>query len=107
METDLSLQFQTNLIELMQYFEFTYIHHSPYAGRPAASRQAGAAKKIRYENPLSHIPRFGGDMNEVFPKSFKKHWCACMYRGLHVPTFKSVRVCTHMYSEALQLLGTV
>jgi len=36
-------------------------------------------------------------MNEVFPKSFKKHWCACMYRGLHVPTFKSVRVCTHIH----------
>ena len=54
------------------------------------------------------MPRFGGDKNSRFSQTLKKTLvCACMYRGLHVPTFKSVRVCTHMYSEALQFLGTV
>jgi len=92
-----TLQIQTNLSVLKQLLPDHLIPgipgipsklHTPLAGKPKASRRAGAAKENRHENPISQIARFGGDMNQGFPKSLKNtdahmqthtrtHRCTC------------------------------
>jgi hypothetical protein len=46
--------------------------HTPFAGRPKASQQAGAAKEYRHENPISQIARFGGDSKPRFSQILEK-----------------------------------
>jgi hypothetical protein len=57
---------------LMQLLSHNSTHVTPNAGRPAASWQAGAGKEKKYENPISQIAQFGGEMKSRFSQILKK-----------------------------------
>jgi len=67
----------------MQLLSHNSTHVTPNAGRPAASWQAGAGKEKKYENPISQIAQFGGEMKSRFSQILKKIlMCMCLCLSL-------------------------